>query len=71
MNRLLAAILAQLPGARRDNELLDRLGSATPGDPATELDAALLAARDTVEADPIPPLVDTNTAIATIQAGAA
>lgn len=69
MNRLLAAILAQLPGARRDDELLDRLGSAIPA-PATELDQVLAAARNRIEATPIPDLVDADTAIKTIRGAA-
>lgn len=74
---LLAAVIAAVAVAltvqgnrRRDDQLLDRLGSATPGQPATELDAALLAGRYATEATPIPDLVDTDTAIATIKAGA-
>ncbi len=65
-----AWVLTVQDNRRRDDELLDRLGSSTPGDPATELDAALLAARDTIEADPIPDLVDTNTAITVIRGAA-
>lgn len=61
-----------------DDALLDRLGSAVPGVdpigtpsvPMTELDAVLISHRLVVEADPIPDLVDTDTAIATIKAGA-
>jgi hypothetical protein len=62
-----------------DDRLLDRLGSAIPGvdpigttdTPMTELDAVLICHRLAVEASPIPDLVDTDTALATIQAGAA
>lgn len=52
-----------------DDELLDRLGSAEPGTPTSNVDAVLLAARDAAEADPIPPLVDVDTAIAVINGG--
>jgi hypothetical protein len=61
------AIAAQI---RDDDQLLDRLGSATPGTgPIDDLDAALLGWRDDVEQSSIPELVDVDTAIATIQAG--
>jgi len=55
---------------RASDRLLDRLGSADPvaDEPVTAL---LLDFRDSVEARPIPPLVDTPTAIATIQEGTA
>lgn len=67
-----AVTLTVLDGRRRDDELLDRLGSATPGAPATDLDAALLGWRNEVETPAaIPDLVDVDTAIATIKAGAA
>lgn len=59
-----------------DDELLDRLGSAIPGidpigtpdTPMTELDAVLICHRLAVEADPIPDLVDVDTAIDVIKA---
>lgn len=51
-----------------DDELLDRLGSAIPGQPTSDLDVALLQARSAVDAL-IPDLVDTDTAITVIQAG--
>lgn len=54
-----------------DDQLLDRLGSAVPGQPTSDLDAALLQARDTVEADPFPHLVDIDTAITVIRGAAA
>jgi hypothetical protein len=51
---------------------LDALGSATPGAAGSlvddELNALLLAWRDEVETEPFGELVDTDTAIATIQA---
>jgi hypothetical protein len=54
-----------------DDRLLNQLGSATPEDaPADKLNSRLLAARNAAEADPIPPLVDVDTAINVIKAGA-
>lgn len=53
-----------------DDHLLDRLGSATPGPAASDLDAGLLATRDAIESAPIPPLVDTDTAITVIRGAA-
>ncbi|MEU0884545.1 anti-sigma-D factor RsdA [Lentzea sp. NPDC005914] len=55
-----------------DDRLLDALGSATPGATGSlvddELNALLLAWRNEVETAPFGELVDTETAIATIQA---
>ncbi|MBM7859689.1 anti-sigma-D factor RsdA [Lentzea nigeriaca] len=55
-----------------DDRLLDALGSATPGAAGSlvddELNALLLAWRNEVETAPFGELVDTDTAIATIQA---
>ncbi|WP_229813139.1 anti-sigma-D factor RsdA [Lentzea flava] len=55
-----------------DDRLLDALGSATPGAAGSlvddELNALLLAWRNEVETAPFGELVDTETAIATIQA---
>lgn len=62
--QLLAAITA-------DDRLLDRLGSAIPGQPTSDLDKLTIAWRNNIEARPFGELVDTATAIATIQAGAA
>lgn len=62
---------AQAPAVIADDQLLDRLGSAIPAQPTSALDAVLLQARQAAEADPFPPLVDTDTAITVIQAGAA
>jgi hypothetical protein len=77
----LEPVLDDLSAVQADDLLLDRLGSAIPGvdpigtpdtpdTPMTELDAALLCHRLVVEANPIPDLVDIDTAIATIKAGA-
>lgn len=55
MNRLLAAILAQLPSHRRSDTLLDSLGSAFP-ETATELEKRLVASRLAAERDPFPDL---------------
>lgn len=58
-----------------DDQLLNDLGSATPGTNGAlvddELNALLLAWRYDSEAEPLPDLVDVPTAIATIQRGAA
>ncbi|MET9228776.1 anti-sigma-D factor RsdA [Lentzea sp. NPDC003310] len=55
-----------------DDRLLDALGSATPGAAGAlgddDLNALLLAWRNEVETEPFGELVDTDTAIATIQA---
>jgi hypothetical protein len=57
---------------RATDRLLDDLGSANPtADTDDELTARLLARRNATEADPIPDLVDTDTAIATIKGEAA
>ncbi|MFD5829372.1 anti-sigma-D factor RsdA [Lentzea sp. NPDC060358] len=61
-----------LSAVQADDKLLDALGSATPGAAGSsaddELNAMLLAWRNEVEAEPFGELVDTDTAIATIQA---
>lgn len=73
MNRLLVlanALASKLPGHRRSDQLLDRLGSAVPGQPASDLDTVLLDARNAAEAAPIPDLVDVDTAITVIRGAA-
>ncbi|WP_086663888.1 anti-sigma-D factor RsdA [Lentzea kentuckyensis] len=61
-----------LSAVQADDRLLDALGSATPGATGSlvddELNALLLAWRNEVETEPFGELVDTETAIATIQA---
>lgn len=61
-----------LSAVQADDRLLDALGSATPGAAGSlvddELNALLLAWRNEVETAPFGDLVDTETAIATIQA---
>lgn len=61
-----------LSAVQADDRLLDALGSATPGATGSlvddELNALLLAWRNEVETAPFGELVDTETAIATIQA---
>jgi hypothetical protein len=61
-----------LSAVQADDRLLDALGSATPGAAGAlvddELNALLLAWRHEVETEPFGELVDTETAIATIQA---
>lgn len=61
-----------LSAVQADDRLLDALGSATPGAAGSlvddELNALLLAWRNEVETAPFGELVDTDTAIATIQA---
>lgn len=61
-----------LSAVQADDRLLDALGSATPGAAGAlvddELNALLLAWRHEVETEPFGELVDTDTAIATIQA---
>lgn len=61
-----------LSAVQADDRLLDALGSATPGAAGSlvddELNALLLAWRNEVETPPFGELVDTETAIATIQA---
>ncbi|HUQ59656.1 anti-sigma-D factor RsdA [Lentzea sp.] len=61
-----------LSAVQADDKLLDALGSATPGAAGSlvddELNALLLAWRNEVETEPFGELVDTDTAIATIQA---
>ena len=61
-----------LSAVQADDRLLDALGSATPGAAGSlvddELNALLLAWRNEVETEPFGELVDTDTAIATIQA---
>lgn len=59
-----------LSAVQADDRLLDALGSATPGGSLVddELNALLLAWRNEVETEPFGELVDTETAIATIQA---
>lgn len=61
-----------LSAVQADDRLLDALGSATPGVAGSlvddELNALLLAWRNEVETAPFGELVDTETAIATIQA---
>jgi hypothetical protein len=61
-----------LSAVQADDRLLDALGSATPGAAGSlvddELNALLLAWRNEVETEPFGELVDTETAIATIQA---
>jgi hypothetical protein len=61
-----------LSAVQADDRLLDALGSATPGAAGSlvddELNALLLAWRNEVETAPFGELVDTETAIATIQA---
>ncbi|HEX7308307.1 anti-sigma-D factor RsdA [Lentzea sp.] len=61
-----------LSAVQADDKLLDALGSATPDAAGSlvedELNAMLLAWRTEVETEPFGELVDTDTAIATIQA---
>lgn len=61
-----------LSAVQADDKLLDALGSATPGAAGSwgddDLNALLLAWRNEVETEPFGELVDTDTAIATIQA---
>lgn len=61
-----------LSAVQADDRLLDALGSATPGATGAlgddDLNALLLAWRNEVETEPFGELVDTETAIATIQA---
>lgn len=61
-----------LSAVQADDRLLDALGSATPGVAGSlgddDLNALLLAWRNEVETEPFGELVDTDTAIATIQA---
>jgi hypothetical protein len=61
-----------LSAVQADDRLLDALGSATPGAAGSlvddELNALLLAWRNEVETPPFGELVDTETAVATIQA---
>jgi Anti-sigma-D factor RsdA to sigma factor binding region len=61
-----------LSAVQADDRLLDALGSATPGAAGSlvddELNALLLAWRNEVETAPFGELVDTETAVATIQA---
>ncbi|WP_439661852.1 anti-sigma-D factor RsdA [Lentzea sp. HUAS TT2] len=61
-----------LSAVQADDRLLDALGSATPGAAGSlgddDLNALLLAWRNEVETEPFGELVDTDTAIATIQA---
>ncbi|MFD4644052.1 anti-sigma-D factor RsdA [Lentzea sp. NPDC058436] len=61
-----------LSAVQADDKLLDALGSATPNAAGSlvddELNALLLAWRNEVETEPFGELVDTDTAIATIQA---
>ncbi|MFS8101517.1 hypothetical protein LFM09_30770 [Lentzea alba] len=61
-----------LSAVQADDRLLDALGSATPGAAGSlvddDLNALLLAWRHEVETEPFGELVDTDTAIATIQA---
>lgn len=61
-----------LSAVQADDRLLDALGSATPGVAGSlgddDLNALLLAWRNEVETAPFGELVDTDTAIATIQA---
>jgi hypothetical protein len=61
-----------LSAVQADDKLLDALGSATPGAEGSlvddELNALLLAWRNEVETEPFGELVDTDTAVATIQA---
>lgn len=65
---------AQAPAVIADDQLLDRLGSATPGAAGPlgddDLNNLTLAWRAETEATPIPDLVDVDTALATIQASA-
>lgn len=56
----------QAPAVIADDELLDRLGSAIPA-PATEVEKRLVSMRTAAEADPIPDLVDVDTARAVIR----
>jgi D-arabinose 1-dehydrogenase-like Zn-dependent alcohol dehydrogenase len=68
-----AVALTIVDNRRRDDELLDRVGAATTSasaDTGDELSEALLRWRDEVEHSPIPDLVDVDTALATIKAGA-
>lgn len=60
----------QAPAITADDRLLDRLGSATPGQPADEFEDLALAWRREIDTAPIGDLVDTDTAIATIRAAA-
>lgn len=62
--------LRDLLAARASDRLLDNLGSATPV-ASEQVGALLLDFRRRVEAAPIPPLVDTTTAITVIHKGAA
>lgn len=67
------AVADDLSAVQADDRLLDALGSATPGVAGgslvdDELNALLLAWRHEVETEPFNELVDTETAIATIQA---
>jgi hypothetical protein len=58
VNRLLTlanALASKLPGHRHSDQLLDRLGSATP-EATTEVEKRLLAGRAAAECDPIPDL---------------
>lgn len=61
-----------ISAVQADDKLLDALGSATPGAADAlvddELNAMLLAWRNEVETEPFGELVDTDTAVATIQA---
>jgi hypothetical protein len=57
VNRLLAAVLAQLPSHRRTDTRLDCIGSAVPK-ATDELEKRLIAARAATEHDPIPTLFD-------------
>ena len=61
-----------LSAVQADDKLLDALGSATPGAAGSwgddDLNALLLAWRNEVETEPFGELVDTDTAVATIQA---
>jgi hypothetical protein len=64
-----------LDAVTADDRLLDALGSATPGAAGAlvddELNALILAWRHETEAEPLPELVDVDTAATAIQAGAA
>ncbi len=70
MKRLLSAVLALLPGHRRSDALLDRLGSAAPGEPQTPLDELAAAWIKDVEANAVND-IDTDTALAAINQGRA
>lgn len=61
---------ADLDPIHMDDRLLDRLGSAAPGTETLDddLSALLLSLRLDAETDPIPALVDTDTAVTLLTA---